>query len=255
MQITELAAKIQSLGLADKEAKVYVAALFLGPASVQKIAGQADINRATTYTILDQLAELGLVSQSHEGKKTVYVAESPEALERLFDRQRDEIEARHKELIDLLPELKQTQRATDGVDAPVVRFYKGREGVSALVSEIQRKSARNVEGYALVNYDEVEKILPGIFKTNPSQRVKKKIASKIFYSYRKEVPSDPKLLRETIKISQSVKADIALFENAASLCTYAGKDSIGILIESPEIVGALRQIFEIAWESNQKKAS
>jgi sugar-specific transcriptional regulator TrmB len=253
MQITELAAKIQSLGLADKESRVYVASLFLGPSSVQKIAGQADINRATTYTILDQLAELGLVSQSHEGKKTVYVAEPPEALERLFDRQRDEIEARRKELIDLLPELKQSQRATDGVDAPIVRFYKGREGMNVINADMRRKAKPGEQVYAMSNYDEVEKVIPGIFKVNPSNRVKKKLSSKVIYSYRKEVPTDRKLLRETIKINQPVKADIGLFENVASLCTYAGKDSIGVIIESPEIVGALRQLFEMAWENPPKK--
>src|SRR3954471_4470510 len=107
MQIQELAAKLQPLGLADKEARVYVAALFLGPSSVQKIANQADVNRATAYVILDQLADLGLVSQSTEGKKTVYIAEGPEALGNLFERQQDLIKERRHQLQQLLPELSQ----------------------------------------------------------------------------------------------------------------------------------------------------
>src|SRR5476649_337526 len=110
MQITELAAKVQALGLSDKEAKVYVAALFLGPAPVQKIAEQAEVNRATAYVILSQLADLGLVSQSTEGKKTVFVAEGPEALTHLFDRQIEQVEERRKDLETLLPELQQNQR-------------------------------------------------------------------------------------------------------------------------------------------------
>lgn len=252
MQITELAAKVQLLGLTDKEAKVYVAALFLGPAPVQKIAEQADINRATAYVILEQLCEMGLVAQSSEGKKTVFVAEGPETLKRLFDLQMEAVEAKRRELETMLPELKQAQRA-DTHKAPVVRFYKGSEGVQTLLGELQRKIRPGSEVYALANYDEIEKVVPDLFKTNPTKRVKKKVSSKVFYSYRKDVPSDPKLMRQTVKVGDPVLADVSLLEDWASFCTYAGKNSLGVLIESPEIVGALRQLFELAWQQQKPK--
>src|SRR5665647_1274883 len=88
MQIIEMAAKLQSIGLTDKESRVYVAALFLGPSSVQKIAEQAGINRPTAYDILDQLGDYGLMSQSIENKKSVYVAEGPDAIERWLDHEK-----------------------------------------------------------------------------------------------------------------------------------------------------------------------
>ncbi len=250
MQITELAAKVQALGLSDKEAKVYVASLFLGPASVQKIAEQADVNRATAYVILDQLADLGLVSQSTEGKKTVFVAEGPEALRHLFDRQIEQVEERRKDLDTLLPELQQNQRA-ESDSAPVVRFYKGQGGANALLTEITRKTPANSEIYGLMDADEVVKTVPDAFKANPQRRLKKKISSKIIYSYHKEIPTDAKLLRETRKVKQSIKADICLHDGIASFSTYEGKNSIGVIIESAEIVGALRQLFEMAWDKQQ----
>jgi len=252
VQITELAAKVQALGLSDKEAKVYVASLFLGPAPVQKIAEQAEVNRATAYVILDQLADLGLVSQSTEGKKTVFVAEGPEALGNIFDREIERVNERRRDLDSLLPELQQNQRTEAGA-APVVRFYKGREGVDSMISELQRKAPPGSQAYGLANYDEIEKIVPDIFKSSPRGRVRKKISSKIIYSYRKPVPSGPNLLREMKRVDVPIQADIALWENAVSMCTYAGKNSIGIIIESKDIVGALRQLFEIAWDNYQEK--
>jgi len=253
MQLAELAAKVQALGLTDKEARVYVAALFLGASSVQKIAEQADINRATTYIILDQLAELGLIAQSTEGKKTVFVAEGPETLERLFDRQIESIEEKRKELQYLLPELEQNQRLSTG-DAPAVRFYKGQEGIATLANELYRKTRSGSEIYGLMNVDEIEKVITDVFKSSPEHRLRKKISSKVIYSYRKEVPTDSKLLRQTKRIQAPVKADISLHEEIASFCTYAGKDSIGIIIESKEIVAALRQLFELAWASQDSKS-
>jgi len=251
MQITELAAKVQSLGLNEKEARVYVAAHFLGPSPVQKIAQQADVNRATAYVILEQLGELGLVAQSTEGKKTVFVAEGPETLKRLFDRQIAEVESRRNELDTILPELQGIQRS-ETKRAPAVRFYHGREGIMSMISEIHRKTKPGYEGYGLVNFDEVEKALPGHSKTNPTRRAKKQISSKIIYSSTKEIPDDPKLMRQTFRIDEPIKADISLREGIAAFSTYAGKDSIGVIIESKDIVDALRQLFELAWEKNQE---
>lgn len=254
MQITELAAKLQSLGLSDKEAKVYVASLFLGPSAVQRIAEQAGVNRATAYVILDQLGELGLVSQSTEDKKTVFVPEGPEALERWMDRQEADIKSRRSGLKELLPELKQTARAHDVDDAPVVRFYKGIEGSQSVTEYARRTSKPGSQIYSMMNADETEMMFPGHLTRNPHLRLKKKLSSKVIYSYEgKQFPSDQSLLRETHKLNEPVIADIDLYRDKASLITYQGKNSVAVLIESKEIVGALRQLFELAWENRKKK--
>lgn len=252
MQITELAAKLQSLGLGDKEAKVYVAGLFLGPAPVQKIAEQADVNRATAYVILDQLCEMGLVSQSTEGKKTVYIAEGPEALERYLDRQEQEIELKRAELETLRTELSQNQRATTA-DAPVVRFYKGIEG-SETASDYLRKTVKpKSEIFGLSNVEEIEKMSPGLPKSNPQRRLKKQISSRgFYYSTKRVIKSDPKLLRQAVMVDSPIKADVNLYPDRASFITYRGKDSVAVVIENKEIVETLRQLFELAWENRKK---
>jgi sugar-specific transcriptional regulator TrmB len=48
----ELIGQIEELGLSNKEARVYVANLMLGPAGVQQIADASGIKRVTTYVIL-----------------------------------------------------------------------------------------------------------------------------------------------------------------------------------------------------------
>ncbi len=253
MQIIELAAKLQSVGFSEKQAKVYVAALFLGPSAVQKIAEQADVNRATAYVILDELAQMGLVSESTQGKKTVFVAEPPEAIDRYLENQATEVMNKKNELKNLLPGLKEVSRATsDGDDAPVVRFYKGEEGIKVLSSYYKRKSKVGDEIYSLTNVDEVLKINPNVLIENPKNRMRKKIASKLIYSYLNgELKSDRSILRETKKIDTPIKADLNFYKGAVVIATYRGKDALGLVIESKEIAGVLRQLFELAWK-NQK---
>lgn len=65
------------LGLSEKEAKVYLAALELAQDSAQNIAKKAGVNRPTTYVILEKLMKLGLANTLEENKKTLFVAESP----------------------------------------------------------------------------------------------------------------------------------------------------------------------------------
>ena len=250
-QITELAAKLETLGLSDKEARVYVANLFLGPAPVQRIAEQAGINRATTYVILDQLCQLGLTSQSQEGKKTVYVADGPEALGRLFDRQQEQVEERRKELEALLPELQHMERSPDS-RAPVVRFYRGKEAMWSLNAESRRKSKPGSQIYAFLNYDELSKALPEMPKENPRLRLKKKISTRVLYSSDKtEVSSDKKLLREAKKVATPVAAEMTLFPDRAVFLEY-GDDPVAIVIEGTEIVTAFRQLFELSWNNTKK---
>lgn len=247
MQIVELAAKLQSVGFTDKQAKVYVAALFLGPSAVQKIAEQADINRATAYVILDELANMGLVSESTQGKKTVFVAEPPAAIDRYLEAQAKALSAKKDELKSLLPGLNEMSRSTDSNDAPVVRFYKGEDGARHAVDNFRRKTKPGTVVYGISNIDEVLKLYPNVFENMPETRLKKKLSSKLLYSYSAgEVKTSLKHSRQTKRLDDPVMADITLYEEGAILSNY-GKDAVGVVIESKEVVAALRQLFELAW--------
>jgi sugar-specific transcriptional regulator TrmB len=65
------------LGLSEKEAAVYLATLELGEDTALNIAEKSQVNRTTTYVILEKLMKLGLASTVERGKKTVFVAEDP----------------------------------------------------------------------------------------------------------------------------------------------------------------------------------
>lgn len=250
-QIEKLAKKLENLGLTEKQARVYTANLFLGSAPVQDIAKQSEVNRATTYVILEELEDMGLVSESTTGKKTTYTAESPEALDQLFDKMQHEIEEKRHDLEGLMPELEDAARGTEGAKAPVVRFYKGIEGVKSINAYLFRKARRGSETYNVSNVSAVEEIFPEGGEQAVKKRLKKDISAKLLYSYKEEIPSNPDKKLETRKLSNPPQADISIFEDSAALIAY-NKDPkrlTGVLIESSEIVTTLRQLFENAWDN------
>lgn len=252
MQITNLAKRLELAGLSEKQALVYVAALFLGPAAVQRIAEQSGVNRATTYVILAELAEMGMVSETTEGKKTVYVAEPPEAIERHLNSLEKDIEARKDELKKSMKELKEVSRV-EVADAPVVRFFKGPEAISAMEAYSKRKARSNEVVYSLVDIDEVMKIYPDILQSGPARRKKKNIQSKVFVSGNQDVATDLKTGRETKKMNEKAKGDVSIYDDRMTILSYRGDDSTGVIIESKEVVAVMRQLFELAWEKQSKK--
>lgn len=246
MQIANLAKKLEAVGLTEKQAKVYVAALFLGPASVQRIAEQAEVNRATTYVILDELAAMGLVSTSVEGKKTVFVAESPEAIERYLNSIEKEIAGRKESLKRTMTDLNDISRV-EADDAPVVRFFRGPEAMQAVSAYLSRKSKKHEVVYGIMDIDEVMKVFPDILTASPKRRAKKGITSKAFYSGSVELLSDPTSGRETRRLENKALGDVNIYDDRMTILSYKGTDSVGVIIESKEIVAVIRQLFELAW--------
>ena len=125
--------ELVSLGLSEKEAKVYLAALDLGPETVQKIAQKAGVNRPTAYVQIESLKEKGLMSQFEKGKKTFYVAESPERLSSLLNAFEKELEFKRAETSRILPALLDVFAGAG--ERPKVRFLEGVEGLKTIKQE------------------------------------------------------------------------------------------------------------------------
>ncbi|MBI3632065.1 MAG: hypothetical protein HY225_01295 [Candidatus Vogelbacteria bacterium] len=71
---------VKNLGLSDKAAKIYVAGLELGEASVQQLAQKSGLKRTSLYYILDELIDSGILIAAKTGKKIRYIPEQPETL-------------------------------------------------------------------------------------------------------------------------------------------------------------------------------
>jgi len=118
---------LMKLGLSEKEAKVYLAALELARDTAQNIAKKANVNRPTAYFILEKLMELGLISTLDEGKKSYFIAEDPKELKNVLARERQELDARSKELDEAMNQFTALYNAKQ--DKPRVRYFEGADGL------------------------------------------------------------------------------------------------------------------------------
>lgn len=71
---------LQNIGLSEKGASVYLAALELGEATVQELARWSHVKRTTIYYTLTELLERGALKETKRNRRIYYIAEPPSTL-------------------------------------------------------------------------------------------------------------------------------------------------------------------------------
>lgn len=138
--------ELRKLGLKEKEAGVYLAALELGYSPVQKIAQKAGVSRPTAYTIIEALIKKGLMRKvkrkgAVKGEKTYFVAESPDKLLGLLHVQKREAEEKEREFIRIISTL-QSRYYLAGQSE--IKTYEGKEGLKVLLEYFSQTNAQEI---------------------------------------------------------------------------------------------------------------
>jgi sugar-specific transcriptional regulator TrmB len=97
---------LKKAGFSEKEIDVYLALLGQGEAVVSDVAEKANINRSTTYVVLDALAKRGLVTDTERSGVKLFSAGSAEDLVLYLERASDHFDVLAKQARRLLPSFK-----------------------------------------------------------------------------------------------------------------------------------------------------
>jgi len=76
---------LKQLGIDEKQAKVYLAALILGSAPAGLIAEKSEIPRTTCYRLLEKLRSKGLISRFTKKSTRCYTVEDPRKVIKLAE--------------------------------------------------------------------------------------------------------------------------------------------------------------------------
>src|SRR3989304_1158765 len=108
--------QLEKIGMADKEAKVFLASLELGSSSVQEIA-----------------------------KKSYFQTEDPKRLLKLLEEQEEGLRRKEEEFKKYLPELETLFNIAE--EKPKVRFFEGKEGLITIREDYFRAKDKEVAGF------------------------------------------------------------------------------------------------------------
>jgi len=242
--------QLKNLGLSENEAKVYMAMIELGSATVLEISAKAGVNRPTTYVQIESLKKMGLVSTQVKGKKQIFIAESPDQLEFMIERQKNELEQKKEELHQLLPELTNIFNLSDS--KPQVRFFEGREGLAKIQDELIRSKPEEVLDF--VSTEGILNIFPSHVRNYSPRRVKNGIRAKVIYTDSRGPilkRHDEEMLREAKYVALDkfpFKSDITIYNDNITICALEGK-AVGVIITHKELANSFRALFNLLWES------
>jgi HTH-type transcriptional regulator, sugar sensing transcriptional regulator len=248
----ELISQLTDVGLSDKEARVYVGMLTLGPSGVQEIADASGVNRATTYLMLESLVHRGLASTFEQEKKAMFVAETPKKLADLIENQSKTLEEKREKLVFFVPELEALHRTVRS--KPVVRFYEGEDGLRSMRDHLSRITSKRYDTFARLT-----KTLHDIAATDEERRFNTSKGKQVFRIIYVADPgvdlpnfSDELRSKTEIRFADNIPFDfegeIGILDETAYLATTEPKVT-ACVIESKALASLMRAQFELAWQS------
>ncbi|PIR48562.1 hypothetical protein COU80_02515 [Candidatus Peregrinibacteria bacterium CG10_big_fil_rev_8_21_14_0_10_55_24] len=240
----DLLSILQSVGLEEKQAALYLAGQQLLSAPASAYAKQTGLNRVTAYTVLEELVGRGLFTVMKKNRTKWYAPVAPEYLA---------VEARKNvdALQRSLPELRSLRGAEER--KPVVRFFQGWDGVKHVYEHTltARSELLNYANSAIVRshwerYDEeyvAQRVERGIKLRGIAPD---DVAGRMVHG------EDKERLREIRLVPAkdfNFDNEINIYDSTVAIVTFGerAEDAFGVIIESREVAETQRQIFEMAW--------
>lgn len=237
----------QKIGLAQKEAAIYVTLLQSGPTSLRKAAESADLNRGAAYAALKNLMKKGLVSLSDKDKHRFFHAENPELLSRLIkDKRRELVKAKYG-LEDALPRLKALAHKPH--IKPSIRLYEGEGGIKTILEDVLEtmKKDASIKEYYVYSAAPIREYLYSDFASFSDRRVELGIKVKVIALGKGGELRGLDERRWLSKISQA-PSYLLLYHNKVTMISLnPHKIPIGLIIEDQALFQTQKQIFEEVW--------
>jgi HTH-type transcriptional regulator, sugar sensing transcriptional regulator len=256
---------LTKIGLNAKESQVYLSLLELGSQPASVIGKKANINRSTTYLILDALIQKGYVNEHVRADVKYFAAADPQVIVQSLEQQEHTIDENRKELIDLLPDF---YSLTNPLSIkPKVRFYEGEEGVKRAMNDTLNSSEPL---YSWCAFDSWLKVTPSLHKYIKDYA--KLRAEKYKIPVRVIVPDKPEVrdyllhdypplqdnknpLMEIRWLPKDIPAfnnETNIYDDKVSIVSLAKNELHGVVIESHEIAQLHKAMFQMAWKAGKK---
>lgn len=237
---------LKKLGFDEKEIRLYLIILSLGPAPVRKIAQSSGINRGTAYDIIKHLMRQGLVGFYHKEKKQYFVAENPTRLERHLDGRLEEMRLLREKIQNIIPELQSLYNRGGG--KPVARYFEGQSGVKHILQDVLA-TASSIPGKEYYAYSSanLRDFLHKSFPRFTAERIKRGVRAKVIAigdGGKEHQLSERKWLSRD---GGSPAYTLIYGTKTAHIGLDPASNPIGVVVEDLHIAKTQQMIFERLW--------
>ena len=233
---------LEKIGLSDKQAKVYLAALELGDSTIQELARKSGVKRPSIYNFLDEMINKGYLTKNEIKGKTHITAEKPESI---IEKQKRQTAMMN----NLLPDLLGIYNSP--AEKPKIKFYEGFEGIKKVYDNLitEEKPIHTFGDYDIMLSSELSAYMDNWAR----ERAKKNIPIRIITqensplkNYENRNITD---LRE-VKYAQNAKfsTEINIFGDKVALISFQ-KPGMGAIIENKNTAETLMSVWQLLWDN------
>ena len=244
--------KLTKLGFTNKEAKIYLALIEVNEASAQVLAKSAELNRSTTYVILDSLIQKGLVSTIEKNGVKLFQSTPPEQVLSFLQEKTKQYQDLVGYAHQILPELKAVFKGVG--TKPNIQFFEGEEGIKTVYEETLT-STETIRAFASI--DDMHNTLPEYFPEYYHRRAGRGIHIRAIFPDTEKTRERIKFNEQESRTAQLIPSDkfaftpeINVYDN--KLIFMSLKERFALVIQSAEIADAMKKIFELAWAEAER---
>lgn len=118
---------LSELGLDQKEALIYLAALETGGGTITELALHCHIERTGIYYHIEKLLASKLIKAVERGKRTYYLPADPERLKKIFEHKQQKFQ-------DIFPGME--ERFAKKTSKSIIKYYEGKEEVDKFYDDV-----------------------------------------------------------------------------------------------------------------------
>lgn len=251
---------LRTIGLTEGEIAIYQVLLEHGEIPASKLIEFSGLKRGDCYNKIYALINKGLAEETIKKGKKHFRLEPPQAIEEYISRKSQEILSTKKEVSAILPEI--TSLYNLSTHKPGVSFFEGVEGLKKAYNNILDEVEEGGD-FDLVRakYEKVyqQEIVPQVVNQFIKQRVKREIRVKMMTPYEEQGKTyesrDKELLVDRQWVSPNdynAPVEIDVYKNKIALLSFK-KELLGVVIESPQIAQAIKQILDLAREGAKSR--
>lgn len=245
---------LKQVGLEENEAKIYLALLELGETTVIPLSKEASLARTTCYSVIDRMANKGLLSKVTRGKHVYLSAASPEKLHEIAILNEEEAREQRKTIAKVIPQLVGLSEKAPG--KPKIQYFSGRQGVRAIFEDLL--TSGEVKSYYLGS---VQKCVGIVGESFIKDWIKRRVKAGIFsYGVRIETEEE---FTTTFKSSRKKMRQIKFAPQGADFPVYtviygnkvafitSKKEGFGLILESKDFTTTFKSLFDITWQASR----
>jgi len=245
---------LQSIGLSDREAKIYDLLLTHGAMPASRIARLSGIERSLVYVHLNELVDRELVLEHNETKVARFASAHPQVLERLVQQKHQEAESASASLSAVFHQMTQQFETLSG--QPGVRFFSGADGLEYINKQLRSTSVEEMllirSGHSSAEVPEYQTLIHHQRELRLKKKVPLKVIGPAIDSMKQKIGEDKESLTERRIIAAEMfdtPSQILIYNNTVVFTTFQ-EPMLTTIIEHEAIAVTVKTLFMYIWRSS-----